>query len=71
MTTLKDRSSALGWNEIKLLFMQSQRSLCFVYSTGAQEWHIVSPLADVTSPTTVAHYVSMTSELHFVSTEKH
>ena len=28
--------------------------------TGAQEWHIVSLLGDVTSPTTVAHYVSMT-----------
>ena len=23
---------------------------------GAQEWHIVSLLCDVTSPTTVAHY---------------
>ena len=30
--------------------------------TGAQEWHIVSLLVDVTSPTTVAHYVSMTSD---------
>ena len=30
------------------------------YSTDAQEWHIVSLLGDVTSPTTVAHYVSMT-----------
>ena len=35
-----------------------------LYTTGAQEWHIVSPLADVTS-TTVAHHVSMTSEYVF------
>ena len=42
-----------------------------VYATGAQEWHIVSLLGDVPSPTTVAHYVSMTSHLHVLSTEKH
>ena len=41
------------------------------YSTGAQEWHILSMLSDVTSPTTVAHYVSMTSNLHVLITEKH
>ena len=35
-------------------------SVAFVYCTGAQEWHNVSLLGDVTSPTTVAHYVSMT-----------
>ena len=38
---------------------------------GAQEWHIVSLLGDVTSPTTVAHYVSMPSDLCVLSTEKH
>ena len=42
-----------------------------VYITDAQEWHIVSLLGDVTSPTTVAHYVSMTSHLRVLSTEKH
>ena len=40
-------------------------------TTGAQEWHIVSLLGDVTSPTTLAHYVSMTSHLCVLSTEKH
>ena len=44
---------------------------CSVYITGAQEWHIVSLLGDVTSPTTVAHYASMTSHLRILSTEKH
>ena len=42
-----------------------------VQRTGAQEWYIVSLLGDVTSPTTVAHYVSMTSDLRVLSTEKH
>ena len=32
---------------------------------------IVSLLGDVTSPTTVAYYVSMTSDLRILSTEKH
>ena len=32
--------------------------------TGAQKWHIVSLLGDVTSPTTVADYVSMTCSEH-------
>ena len=36
-----------------------------VWGTGAQEWHIVSLLGDVTSPTTAAHYVSMTSDYVF------
>ena len=36
-----------------------------VLNTGAQEWHIVSLLGDVTSPTTVAHYVTMTSDYMF------
>ena len=46
--------------------------LCSIpQSTGAQEWHIVSLLADVTFPTTVTHYVSMTSDLRVLSTEKH
>ena len=36
----------------------------FVYDTGAQKWHIVSLLGDVTSPTTVAQYVSMTCSKH-------
>ena len=31
---------------------------------GAQEWHIVSLLGDVTSPTTAVHYVSMTCSEH-------
>ena len=35
-----------------------------VWITGAQNWHIVSLLGDVTSPTTVAHYVSMTCSKH-------
>ena len=38
---------------------------------GAQEWHTVSLLGDVTSPTTVAHYISMTTDLRVLSTEKH
>ena len=33
---------------------------CMLQGTGAQKWHIVSLLGDVTSPTTVANYVSMT-----------
>ena len=41
------------------------------YTTGAQEWHIVSLIGDVTSPTTVANYVSMTSDLCVLCTEKH
>ena len=45
--------------------------VAMVQSTGAQEWHIVSLLGDVRSPTTVAHYVSMTSDLRVLSTEKH
>ena len=36
----------------------------FVQTTGAQKWHIVSLLGDVTSPTTVAHYISMTCSEH-------
>ena len=36
---------------------------------GAQEWHIVSLLGDVTSPTIVAHYVSMTFDLSVLRTE--
>ena len=57
---------------------QAQMHICppadfcgFGQSTGAQEWHIVSLLGDVTSYTTVAHYVSMTSDLRVLSTEKH
>ena len=41
------------------------------YTTGAQEWHTVSLLGDVTYPTTVTHYASMTSELRVLITEKH
>ena len=41
------------------------------FSVGAQEWHIVSLLGDVTSPTTAIHYVSMTSDLRVLSTDKH
>ena len=42
-----------------------------VYCTGAQEWHIVSLLGDVTSRTSAVHYVSMTSDLRVLSAEKH
>ena len=35
-----------------------------LYNTGAQEWHIVSLVGDVTSPTTAVHYVSMTCSEH-------
>ena len=35
-----------------------------VYITGAQEWHIMSLLGDVTSPTTAVHYVRMTCSEH-------
>ena len=42
----------------------------YIYSTGAQEWNIVSLLGDVTSPPTCAHYVSMASALRVLSTEK-
>ena len=45
--------------------------ILFVYTTGAQEWHIVSLLGDVTSPTTAVDFVSMTSDLRLPSTEKH
>ena len=31
---------------------------------GAQKWQIVSLLGDVTSPTTVTHYVCMTCSEH-------
>ena len=41
------------------------------YTTGVQEWHIVSLLGEVTSPTTVTRYVSMMSDLCVLSTEKH
>ena len=42
-----------------------------VYTTGAQEWHIVPLLGDVTCPTTAVHYVSVTSDLRVLRTEKH
>ena len=42
-----------------------------VQTTGAQVWHTVSLLSDVTSPATAFHYVSMTSDLRVLSTEKH
>ena len=45
--------------------------ILILYITGAQDWHIVSLLGDVTSPTTVAHYVTMTSDLRVLITEKH
>ena len=34
------------------------------YTTGAQEWNIVSLLGDVTSPTSAVHYVGMTCSEH-------
>ena len=54
-----------------LTYYSTRTSVALALSTGAQEWHIVSLLGDVTSPTTVAHYVSMTSHLRVLSTEKH
>ena len=42
-----------------------------IQQTGAQEWHIVPLLGDVTSPTTAVPQGSMTSELRVLSTEKH
>ena len=36
-----------------------------------QEWHVVPLLGDVPSPTTVAHYVSKTSDLRVLRTAKH
>ena len=53
------------------LYVTLLTSQLILQSTGAQEWHIVSLLADVTSPTTVAHYVSMTSHLRVLSIGKH
>ena len=35
-----------------------------MYTTGAQEWLIVSLLGDVTSLTTAVHYVGMTCSEH-------
>ena len=46
-------------------------SKIIIKTTGAQEWHIVSLLGDVTSLTTGVHYVTMTSGLRVHSTEKH
>ena len=40
-----------------------------LYTTGAQQWHIVQLLGDVTSPTTAVPYGSMISELRVLSTE--
>ena len=40
--------------------LRQNRFFVIVYTTGAQKWHIVSLLGDVTSPTTAIHYVSMT-----------
>ena len=47
-------------------------SVCVtVAERRAQEWHIVSLLGDVTSPTTAVDYVSMTSDLRVLSTEEY
>ena len=59
--------------------VQFSSPICFIKDyyifkyqiTGAQEWHIVPLLDDVTSPTTAVPYSSMTSELRVLSTEKH
>ena len=56
-TFLNDRDIRFGLSE--------------TFSTGAQEWHVVSLLGDVISPNTAVHYVSMTSDLRVLSTEKH
>ena len=44
---------------------------CVVCIPRVRKWHIVSLLGDVTSPTTAIHYVSMSSDLRVLSTEKH
>ena len=45
--------------------MSNLNEICqLVQTTGAQKWHIVSQLGDVTSPTTVADYVIMTYSEH-------
>ena len=56
---------------LRTMFVSSVNKMTSAcWGTGAQEWLIVSLLVDVTSPTTVAHYVSM-SDLRVLSTEKH
>ena len=56
----------------RTLFLTTEMKMTMmVYTTGAQEWHIVSLLGDVTSPTTVAHYVTMTSDLRVLITGKY
>ena len=69
--------SDLAWSTTKYTWSdrdansRSQWWEASVYPTGAQEWHTVSLLGDVTSPATVAHYVSTTSDLRVLITEKH
>ena len=54
-----DETLLSTWNALNLP-MTAMTSLRIHYTTGAQKWHIVSLLGDVTSPATVSHYVSMT-----------
>ena len=54
-----------------LTFVTSSTSQLILQYTGAQEWHIVSLVGDVTYLTTAVHYVSMKSDLCVLSTEKH
>ena len=58
-----------GHSSDKQIFTDHIYLFSFAYSTGAQEWHIVSVLGVVTSPTTVDHYVSM-SDLRLLRTAK-
>ena len=55
---------------VKILLGESSLIRTTTYFTDAQEWHIVSLLGDVISPSTAVHYVSMTSDLRVLSTKK-
>ena len=58
------KASATSFTFVHLLMFSPSCSWIIVYTTGAQKWHIVSLHCDVTTPTTVAHYVSMTCSEH-------
>ena len=57
-------SSPEGSLWAELIIRHGSPSIVLVYIRGAQKWHIVSLLGDVTSPTTVAYYVSITCSEH-------
>ena len=44
------------WEEDRLEG-QAPHVKSILYTTGAQKWHIVSLVDDVTSPTTAVHYI--------------